>query len=509
MTTFGISADRPLKYTGSPLALVPTVKSPRAPTVNDKNWPVMTFWNDDSTSDIYCLTHFDSGDAIWELFISSAVSAVNTLTTDSGTATSVSNNIDVIGTAAQGISTSASGDTVTITIANATDTQKGVAIFDGTDFTVTNGTVTLASTPTAIDYITDSGTVTESSGEIEIFGGQNIATSGSGNTITIDFDGTLPVASGGTGQTSFTNGQLLIGNTTGNTLTKATLTAGTGISVTNGTGSITIEASAAVPTSFVADTGTATPAANILNVIGQNGISTVGSTDTLIIDGSGISNNLLINDFEKTIVAVCDFFTISGGYYDEGGNFVGSSTAPFVDSLPEHPGVMGNRSSGTNYRTLQLGSNFERNITIGSGVLTMELWYSWESVPTAGAIFFGLNNLSGPFTPTSFTDGIGFLISNAASSTEWSCVTRNTSTSTTTASGVSLSTDWVKLSIIVNADATSVAFYINDSLVATNATNIPSDSKAMLYQVGVYNTGSDYMFHDFIQLIYELTGDRA
>lgn len=52
----------------------------------------------------------------------------------------------------------------------------------------------------------------------------------------------LPVASGGTGQTSYTNGQLLIGNSTGNTLTKATLTAGTGITITNGSGSITIEA---------------------------------------------------------------------------------------------------------------------------------------------------------------------------------------------------------------------------------------------------------------------------
>jgi hypothetical protein len=50
----------------------------------------------------------------------------------------------------------------------------------------------------------------------------------------------ISVAQGGTGQTTYTNGQLLIGNTTGNTLTKATLTAGTGITVTNSTGSITI-----------------------------------------------------------------------------------------------------------------------------------------------------------------------------------------------------------------------------------------------------------------------------
>jgi hypothetical protein len=53
----------------------------------------------------------------------------------------------------------------------------------------------------------------------------------------------IGVAGGGTGQSSYTNGQLLIGNTTGNTLTKATLTAGTGISITNGGGSISIAAS--------------------------------------------------------------------------------------------------------------------------------------------------------------------------------------------------------------------------------------------------------------------------
>ena len=51
----------------------------------------------------------------------------------------------------------------------------------------------------------------------------------------------LPVVEGGTGQTSYTNGQLLIGNSTGNTLTKATLT-GTGnqVNVANAGGSITL-----------------------------------------------------------------------------------------------------------------------------------------------------------------------------------------------------------------------------------------------------------------------------
>ena len=53
--------------------------------------------------------------------------------------------------------------------------------------------------------------------------------------------GTLQVINGGTGQTSYTNGQLLIGNTTGNTLAKGTLTGTSNqVTVTNGAGSITL-----------------------------------------------------------------------------------------------------------------------------------------------------------------------------------------------------------------------------------------------------------------------------
>ena len=56
---------------------------------------------------------------------------------------------------------------------------------------------------------------------------------------------TIAVNKGGTGQTSYTNGQLLIGNSTGNTLTKATLTAGDNVTITNSAGGITIASSGA------------------------------------------------------------------------------------------------------------------------------------------------------------------------------------------------------------------------------------------------------------------------
>jgi hypothetical protein len=60
--------------------------------------------------------------------------------------------------------------------------------------------------------------------------------------LTSDVSGVLPEANGGTGESTYSNGQLLIGNTAGG-LTKATITAGANVTVTNGDGAITIAAS--------------------------------------------------------------------------------------------------------------------------------------------------------------------------------------------------------------------------------------------------------------------------
>ena len=110
--------------------------------------------------------------------------------------------------------------------------------------------------------------------------------------------GTLAVDRGGTGQTSYTDGQLLIGNSTANTLAKATLTAGTGVTITNGSGSITITNSAP---------NQATPAAGSSGQLqyndGSNGFTAtsdmVYTTDqlkvqnTLYLDGNGTNAGIV------------------------------------------------------------------------------------------------------------------------------------------------------------------------------------------------------------------------
>ncbi len=108
----------------------------------------------------------------------------------------------------------------------------------GNDIQITSGTA-LASTYSAGDGLDLTGPTFST--DLKANGGLAIEST----ELAVDLGassitGTLAVGDGGSGQTSYTNGQLLIGNTTGNTLAKATLTASTGISITNGTGTVTI-----------------------------------------------------------------------------------------------------------------------------------------------------------------------------------------------------------------------------------------------------------------------------
>ncbi len=255
--------------------------------------------------------------------ITAGATVPTTFTEDTGSAIPAANNINIFGTSAQGISTSGAGATVTITAANATSTQKGVASFNATEFTVTAGAVASnAITVTAGTGLTTGGVV-------------NL-----GGSVTLALDIPVTVAHGGTGDVTLTNhgvmlgqgtsavvvtaagtnGQVLIGGTgvdpafatiagtqgvtlTGgsNTLSiglvnvpnsalqnsSITVTGGAGISVSGSPvslgGAVTISATGTIVTQFSADVGTATPSGNNINLLGTaaQGLSTSASGATV------------------------------------------------------------------------------------------------------------------------------------------------------------------------------------------------------------------------------------
>jgi hypothetical protein len=95
---------------------------------------------------------------------------------------------------------------------------------------------------------------------------------------------------------ALTNGQLLIGST-GLDPVAATLTAGSGISITNSAGGITIAASGGVVTETLTGNsgGAVSPAAGNVNTVGTGSITVVGNpgTNTLTTELTGLTNHAL------------------------------------------------------------------------------------------------------------------------------------------------------------------------------------------------------------------------
>jgi len=104
---------------------------------------------------------------------------------------------------------------------------------------------------------------------------------------------TLAVASGGTGQTAYTDGQLLVGNTATGGLSKATITAGSNVTVTNGNGTITIASTAASGvSSFSAGTTGLTPNTATTGAVSLAGTLAVANGGTAATDAGTALLNL-------------------------------------------------------------------------------------------------------------------------------------------------------------------------------------------------------------------------
>ena len=147
-------------------------------------------------------------------------------------------------------------------------------------------TATALETARTIGGVSFDGTTNIDLPGVNTAGTQNTSGTASG------LSATLSVATGGTGQTSYTDGQLLIGKTTGNTLSKATLTAGTNVTITNGSGAITIAAT---------DTNTEYTAGDGLDLTGTTFSTDLKSNGGLVIESTEIAVDLGASSITGTL----------------------------------------------------------------------------------------------------------------------------------------------------------------------------------------------------------------
>lgn len=123
------------------------IRANRAPTVNDTAFNFGDIWVDGTAGSSYQ----NYGGGLWISLGSGTTGAVNTLTGTTGGAISpLAGNINILGSAAQGTSVSGALNSLVVTVADWTTSQKGVGILSSDAQAVTGTGTTQAVTPAAL-----------------------------------------------------------------------------------------------------------------------------------------------------------------------------------------------------------------------------------------------------------------------------------------------------------------------------------------------------------------------
>ena len=308
----------------------------------------------------------------------------------------------------------------------------------------------------------------------------------------------VPVNKGGTGQTTYTNGQLLIGNTSGNTLTKATLTGTTNrIIITNGAGSITINADATssnTANKIVARDGSGNFSAGIITAsldgnaaTVTNGVYTVG--DQSIGGAKTFTNDVTIDttsgnfvEASKSLIFKYNQGSVGGGiaekalYVDSSGTLKLDGT---IISLAGHTHTFASLTSTpttlSGYGiTNAMSTSHPANAITGTDISN---WNGKQSAITGAATTITSSNLTA--NRALLSDGNGKVAVSAVTSTELGYLSGLTSAAQTQLNG--------KVGKTGDETVSGLKTFTNDVTIDTTSGGMLASSKSLIFK---YNQGS-------------------
>jgi hypothetical protein len=242
--------------------------------------------------------------------------------------------------------------------------------------------------------------------------------------IQISTSNAIGVTSGGTGLTTVpTNGQLLIGNGTGYTLN--TLGYGAGISVTNGSGTITVANTGVL--SNIAGTGISVSSATgnvtiantgVLSAIAGTGISVSSSTGNVTFANTGVLSFSGGSTGLTPATATTGAVTLAGTLAIASGGTNGSAT-------PTSYGIA--YGTGTAYAFTAAGTAKQVLIANTSAAPT------WSTLTSGASILYG--DGSGGFSNVTIGSGVSFVAGTLSATGSGGTVTSVTGTSPVVSSG--------------------------------------------------------------------------
>lgn len=466
----------PLSYMGvEPVSPPLLLTDNRAPTTEDyKNFNVGTLWIDRSTApseDIWMLVNKDNNVARW-LMISQVVSAaLETLTGNAGGAVSgdALNNIDILGSGAYIITGNPGTNTLTLS---------------------DDGTI-------ATQYDADAGSAVPIAGVLQIIGDSaNISTLGGSNIIEISLndpgDGVVISSGGVLSGSSGNDGEVLIGSTAGLPAWNNITSTGGTVTITNGPNAINLEtAGAGGAETFTTDSGTATVAANNINVLGGDNINTAASGDNVYVH-----LNETIH-WPDTNAAGTTGMIYLGGSSGTGGNRFLHNYGPATPRANAFLGELAGNLSTTAQNLVGIGDSALKSVTTGNANTAVG-GISLRSCTTGGS-----NTAVGDNTLTALTTGSSNTAIGAFS------------TEKITTSDYNTAIGYVTLfRLVTGAYNTAVGYNAGNSLTTNDSSNIlimnsgtAGDNNKI--RIGTDGSGNGQQDACYVAGIYGATVDGA